>query len=71
MSSFTAAIMVACIRFYREVFPFHFGRCRFRPTCSLYAWQAITVYGPWVGSVKGLSRFFRCHPFTEGGIDPV
>lgn len=71
MSKIAAALLVAMIRFYREVFPFHPGCCRFRPTCSLYAWQAITVYGPWVGLCKAAVRIGRCHPFAEGGVDPV
>ena len=71
MSKIIAAVLVAFIRIYREVIPIHLGCCRYRPTCSLYAWQAITVYGPWMGLLKAVSRIGRCHPFHEGGYDPL
>lgn len=45
--------------------------CRFTPTCSGYAAEAIAKYGFLKGSVLGLKRLSRCHPFCEGGYDPV
>jgi len=45
--------------------------CRFVPTCSEYAHQAISTYGVGRGSLLALKRFSRCHPFNPGGIDPV
>lgn len=45
--------------------------CRFTPTCSQYAAEAIAKYGFWKGSALGLKRLSRCHPFSEGGYDPV
>jgi putative membrane protein insertion efficiency factor len=45
--------------------------CRFTPTCSEYAVEAITKYGFWKGSVLGMKRLVRCHPFSSGGFDPV
>lgn len=45
--------------------------CRFTPTCSQYAAEAIEKYGFWKGSALGLKRLSRCHPFSEGGYDPV
>jgi putative membrane protein insertion efficiency factor len=45
--------------------------CRFYPTCSNYAYQAIEVHGFFKGSFFALKRLLRCHPFCEGGIDPV
>ncbi len=45
--------------------------CRFTPTCSEYATEAITRYGFWKGLLLGLKRLSRCHPFSEGGYDPV
>lgn len=45
--------------------------CRFTPTCSEYAVEAISKYGFWKGSALGLKRLSRCHPFSEGGYDPV
>ena len=45
--------------------------CRFYPTCSNYAYDAILRYGPLKGVIVALKRIIRCHPFNEGGIDPV
>lgn len=45
--------------------------CRFFPTCSEYALQAITKYGPFKGSFLALKRISRCHPYHPGGYDPV
>jgi len=45
--------------------------CRFYPTCSNYAYEAILRYGPLNGLIFALKRIVRCHPFNEGGIDPV
>lgn len=45
--------------------------CRFRPSCSEYTYQAIKKYGILRGSLKGLKRILRCHPWNEGGWDPA
>lgn len=45
--------------------------CRFTPTCSEYARQAIERYGLWRGGALALRRLVRCHPFVEGGLDPL
>ncbi len=45
--------------------------CRFYPTCSSYALQAIERFGAWKGGILALRRILRCHPFHPGGIDPV
>lgn len=45
--------------------------CRFTPTCSEYAADAIARYGVWQGGWRGLKRLSRCHPFSSGGYDPV
>jgi putative membrane protein insertion efficiency factor len=45
--------------------------CRFTPTCSQYAAEAIEKHGFWKGTALGLKRLSRCHPFSEGGYDPV
>lgn len=47
------------------------GRCRFAPTCSAYAYEAIAIHGAARGSVLAARRIGRCHPFNAGGVDPV
>lgn len=44
--------------------------CRFYPTCSEYAMQAVRLYGAWSGTIMTLKRLSRCHPFHPGGYDP-
>ncbi|MEA3464354.1 MAG: membrane protein insertion efficiency factor YidD [Patescibacteria group bacterium] len=50
---------------------FPFGYCRFRPTCSEYAIQAVEKYGIIKGGLKALWRVMRCNPWNKGGWDPV
>jgi putative membrane protein insertion efficiency factor len=45
--------------------------CRFEPTCSHYAEQALRKYGAWRGSIMAVKRILKCHPWHEGGYDPV
>ncbi|MFZ9888124.1 MAG: membrane protein insertion efficiency factor YidD [Myxococcota bacterium] len=45
--------------------------CRFQPTCSSYAVEAVKLHGPFAGSWLAARRVCRCHPFREGGYDPV
>lgn len=45
--------------------------CRFHPTCSAYAVDAITIHGALRGSLLAVWRILRCHPFNAGGFDPV
>ena len=61
------------IRFYqRSISPAFPARCRFRPTCSAYALEAIQKYGVFKGGWLALRRFLRCHPFYKGDFfDPV
>jgi putative membrane protein insertion efficiency factor len=61
------------VRFYQKAVSPHFpGCCRFRPTCSAYAYQAIEKYGALKGGYLALRRLLRCHPFYKGDpFDPV
>ena len=65
--------LLALIRFYqRYISPGFPARCRFRPTCSAYAIEAISKYGAAKGLILALRRFLRCHPFYKGNwYDPV
>lgn len=53
------------------VSPFLGQNCRFYPSCSDYAVQAITAHGAWKGGILAARRLGRCHPWHAGGIDPV
>ena len=66
-------ILLALIRFYRRnISPYTPASCRFQPTCSAYAYEAITKYGALKGGWLALKRFLRCHPFHNGDYyDPV
>lgn len=66
-------LLLALIRFYqRSISPGLPPRCRFYPTCSQYAVEAIEKYGPLRGGWLALKRFLRCHPFYRGDFfDPV
>jgi putative membrane protein insertion efficiency factor len=64
-------IGIGLIKVYRVVFAWMPSSCRFEPTCSHYAEQAIQRYGLLRGSVMGLRRIARCHPWHPGGYDPV
>ena len=60
------------IRIYQVCFSRFFPlACRFHPSCSVYALDALRIKGPFVGFYLILNRLFRCHPWNEGGLDPV
>ena len=70
--SFAARLSCALIKLYRySISPLLGPRCRFYPSCSEYAAEAITEHGFFVGTYLGLKRLLRCHPFHPGGHDPV
>lgn len=64
--------MVGIIDVYRYLLSPWIGQhCRFDPTCSSYAREAILVHGPLAGGWLALRRLLRCHPWHQGGHDPV
>jgi len=65
-------ILILLIKAYQIIFsPYVGGQCRFYPTCSCYAHDAITQHGVIRGVWLSIKRIGRCHPWHEGGIDPV
>ena len=68
----TAKLFIVAIRAYQlTLSPFLGGSCRFLPTCSAYAIEAIGTHGAWRGAVLAVRRVSRCHPFGRAGYDPV
>ena len=67
-----AKILIILVRGYRFLLsPFTGMHCRFHPTCSQYMIDAIERHGAIKGTWLGLRRLSRCHPWHEGGLDPV
>lgn len=65
-------LLLALIRLYQLILsPIIGNQCRFHPTCSHYAAQAIQDRGALRGSALAIARLLRCHPFHPGGFDPV
>ncbi len=64
--------MIALIRAYQVILsPFFGQQCRFTPTCSHYAIESIQLHGGLKGSLLATKRILRCHPWHDGGHDPV
>ena len=65
-------LLIALVRFYRRnISPWRPPCCRYIPTCSQYALEALEKYGALKGTWLALRRILRCHPFHKGGYDPV
>lgn len=65
-------ILIALVKFYRKhISPSRPPSCRFTPTCSAYALEALEKYGAAKGTWLTLKRLSKCHPFHKGGYDPV
>jgi len=65
-------ILITLIRFYQTfISPLKAPTCRFYPTCSQYAVQALEKYGALKGGLLIIKRLSKCHPFHPGGYDPV
>jgi putative membrane protein insertion efficiency factor len=66
------AILIALIKFYKYfISPLLGNNCRFYPSCSSYAIEALRLHGAVKGSYLAARRLLRCHPFNAGGVDPV
>ncbi|UOA09697.1 MULTISPECIES: membrane protein insertion efficiency factor YidD [Methylobacter] len=65
-------MLMAIIKFYKYfISPLLGSNCRFYPSCSSYSLEAIQRHGAIIGSYLTLKRLLKCHPFHQGGIDPV
>lgn len=65
-------LLLIVIKFYRKyISPMKAPCCIYTPTCSEYAIQAIEKYGAFKGGFMAIKRILRCHPYHEGGYDPV
>ncbi len=65
-------LLINLIKFYKTfISPLFPPRCRFYPSCSSYGLEAIQLHGAIKGSYLTIKRLLKCHPFHEGGIDPV
>ena len=65
-------LLIALLKFYRRfISPLKPPSCRFYPSCSVYAIEAISRFGALRGGYLAARRLLRCHPFNPGGVDPV
>lgn len=72
MTKLLKKIIIALIRFYQlALSPLKQPTCRFSPTCSQYSIEAIERFGVIKGTYLSVRRILKCHPFHEGGYDPV
>ncbi|WP_415903262.1 membrane protein insertion efficiency factor YidD [Neptuniibacter sp. QD29_5] len=67
-----SSLLIGLVNIYRYLISPVIGpRCRFHPTCSSYMIEAIKLHGPFKGVWLGLKRLSKCHPYNDGGYDPV
>lgn len=73
MRSLIKKALVFLIKTYQATISpcFSHGSCRYYPTCSQYALEAIEIHGVFKGSLLAIWRILRCNPFSKGGYDPV
>lgn len=65
-------LLVGFLKLYRLLISPLYGQvCKFYPTCSAYALQAVETHGAWKGTILAARRLARCHPWSAGGYDPV
>lgn len=65
-------LVLGIITFYRKfISPLKPPTCRFYPTCSEYAFEAVQKYGVITGGILAMKRILKCHPFHPGGYDPL
>lgn len=65
-------LLIGMIKLYQFLLSPLLGQnCRFHPTCSQYAIEALNEHGPLKGGYLSMRRILKCHPFNEGGVDPV
>lgn len=70
--SIAQRVLIGLVKFYRLMLsPWLGSACRFEPTCSAYALQALESHGAAVGAYLSTRRLLRCHPWCAGGCDPV
>lgn len=72
LRSFARSVALLPVHAYRQLIsPFIAPRCRYYPTCSTYALEAIRTYGVFRGGILAAWRLVRCNPFSDGGVDHV
>lgn len=72
MNQFAKTFVLRLLRAYKwAISPLFAPACRYIPTCSEYAMEAVERYGAFRGSLMAASRLLRCHPFSKSGYDPV